>query len=84
VPFPQTGYIISNPLTDGDPNAIVVVTTVGYEDSSLSFPGLYATDPSPVFVVYSPMLSKWCILHNNGSTDPYFPSAKYNVLVIKQ
>jgi hypothetical protein len=66
--------VISNALTDGDPNAILIVTPV-YEN------GIYVEDPIGVYYA----AGTWRIFlqsHSVGSPMP--TNAKFNVLVIKQ
>lgn len=66
--------ILDNPMTNSDPNAILIVT-------HLSNP----LDPrinSPIAVAYDGARSRWIILRADEGTMPV--GAKFNVLVIKQ
>jgi hypothetical protein len=67
---------IDNPMTNGDPNAILIVTPV-----LLSPNNTYAN--YPIGVWYSTGSSKWTIFNEN-SGGGFTVNAAYNVLVIKQ
>ena len=69
------GYcgIISNPLTDGDPNAMLIVTHDYSQD------GLYL--PSPFSTWYDPGINKWTIYFDNTTSS--IAGYAFNVLVIK-
>jgi len=66
--------IIDNPMTNGDPNAMLVVTYV-----------ISATDPlitAPIGVYYDSGSGRWLIFRADGNNMPF--GAKFNVLVIKK
>lgn len=70
--------VIDNPLTNGDPNAILIVTQRYNEGESPT--GVY--NPHAVGVWYAPGLGKWTIFNEDVSAMPV--GAKFNVLVIKK
>jgi hypothetical protein len=61
--------IIDNPLTNGEPTAILIITSVG-------------TLNAPIGVLYDNPNNRWRILRTDGTAMP--AGAKFNVLVIKQ
>jgi len=67
---------IDNPMTNGDPNAILIVTPV------LLPPSNQYVD-FPIGVWYSSGTAKWTIF-NQSSTGGIPPNAAFNILVIKQ
>jgi hypothetical protein len=69
------GYcgIISNPLTDGDPAAMLIVTHDYTQD------GLYL--PSPFSTWYDPGINKWTIYFDDHATS--IAGYAFNILVIK-
>jgi hypothetical protein len=69
---------IDSPLTNGDPNAILIVTARFNEGASVS--GVY--NGKVVGVWYEPGLTKWVIFNEDLTAMPL--GAKYNVLVIKK
>jgi len=60
---------IDNPLTNNDPNAILIITPVG-------------SAPVPAGVFYDNSMGRWRIVRNDGYGMP--GGAAFNVLVIKQ
>jgi hypothetical protein len=70
---------IDNPLTNGDPNAMLIITQRYNVGSSLG--GVY--NDNPVGVWYEPSLQKWTIF-NEDPTVAMPTGARFNVLVIKQ
>jgi hypothetical protein len=71
-----TFTIITHPLTDGDPNAILIVTP-SYNYALV----VGANNPHPVGVWYQANISKWVINNLDGVDMPAGP--EFNVLVIK-
>ena len=67
---------IDHPLTNGDPNAILIVTP----NWNASGTGVYNVSPIGVFYVYS--TEKWSIF-NQDTTVPILEGAAFNVLVVK-
>jgi hypothetical protein len=67
---------ISNPLCDGDPNAILIVT----HNYNPSLSGGYS-ETHPFGVYYNTLLSKWQIYHEDIA--PMTTNNAYNVLIIK-
>ena len=67
---------IYNPLTDGDPNAILIVTHNYSADTNSTSP--YNAEPVGVWY-YAP---HWTI-YNESNTHPMAPGRAFNVLVIK-
>jgi hypothetical protein len=70
---------INNPLTNADPNAILIITQRYNVGASSS--GVY--NDNPVGVWYEPSLQKWVIFNENPAV-PMPTGARFNVLVIKQ
>jgi hypothetical protein len=69
--------IIDHPLTNGDPFAILIITSA----ANYGNPGAYVIDPNPIGVYYNPSLSKWVIYNINGSA--MLAGQQFNVLVVK-
>lgn len=69
------GTDVTNPLCDGDPTAILIVT------QKLNPAGIVYNN-SPIGVYYNTARSKWEIFNENGVAIP--TNAQFNVLVIKQ
>jgi len=69
------GTDIDNPMCNGDPNAILIVT------QKLNPSGL-AYNNSPIGVYYNTIRSKWEIFNENSTAIT--TNAQFNVLVIKQ
>ena len=67
---------ISNPLCDGDPNAMLIITH-NYNPGG----GGGILDANPTSVYYNPTLSKWQIYHDNFAA--LATNCAWNVLVIK-
>jgi len=72
--IPGGGLRIDHPLTDGDPNAILIVTP-NYNPHGTG--GVY--EPHPIGVYYTG--SKWAIFNQDAAAMPV--GAAFNVLVVK-
>lgn len=73
----QTWFYFDNPLTNGDPNAIIIVT------ANVTPGGAAAIyDAHPVGVFYDPSSTKWIITNVDGAGMP--SHAAFNVLIIKK
>lgn len=81
----DTATVIDNPMTNGDPGAILIVTP------NATSSGAFGTPQGGVAVTYSPSpscatgLNKW-VIFNTGPTSPVAMTTgnQFNVLVIKQ
>ena len=69
------GTDVTNPLCDGDPNALLFIT------QHLNPSGIVYNN-SPMGVYYNTVRNKWEIFNENNGTIP--TGAQFNVLVIKQ
>jgi hypothetical protein len=69
------GTDIDNPLCNGDPNAILLVT------QKLNPSGIVYNN-SPIGVYYNTIRNKWEIFNENNVAIP--TNAQFNVLIIKQ
>ncbi len=68
--------VIDHPLTNGDPNAILIVT-----HNFTPAGGSGANDQNPVGVQYLSTSSKWAIYHIN--LTPMLEGTAFNILVVK-
>ena len=73
-----TVTFINNPLCNGDPNAILLITH-NYNPASTTTAGQY---PHPIGVYYATGQQQWCIYNDDGVAMA--TNIAFNVLIIKK
>lgn len=78
-PPPNGNYtVIDNAATNGNPNAILIVTP-NRSPVGVTSPYYYGS----ISVQYNAAASKWSILHDKGPSEPIQAAESFNVLVFR-
>ncbi len=72
---------IDNPLTNGNPNAIVSVTP-NYNPGGISCPPACVYTNFPIGVYYDAGVNKWAVFNQNGTLSSMPTNASFNVSVL--